>query len=120
MPRQVRLGAAMRPYTVLLQCCDPVVPIYMRHFGALAQSEAAELFAKLRDEEIAEGAPGGSEFSIEFWHHTTLPAEPKFMADDDGTIYNVTYPSSTLLDKFDYMDLMRMEGEIVDGQNTGE
>lgn len=94
-------------YTVVLQCCDPTVPVLVTHHIKLAK--ARKIFESLRDSEIAEGVAGGSEFSLELWQHGSKPTA-ETMQDDEGTLYNVTYPESTQLDRFSYMDLLQMAG----------
>lgn len=92
------------PYTVVLECPDPVVPVCYSHGRSLASMR--RLFDRLRQIEIARG--GGGEFTLSLYEHTpasTLTCH----ADDDGVVYWFAFAGSKKLLEFTYMDLMEIK-----------
>jgi hypothetical protein len=119
-----------KKFTVVVQCCDPPVPVWFLNTNDEAQAQWAFLHQK--NDEIKSG--GGGEFEIVMFQHYTRvelfrqnPIKtmkvPAAESEYDGKtyVYNIDYPKSIRVQTFSYMDLaefkLKMEQE---GKNPAD
>lgn len=100
--------ATSLPFTVVLQCVDPPLPVFYQNFGD--EGQARNLFEKLKANEIKEG--GGGEFSLTLFQHPKRTKINYMTTTDDSVsgslglpfVYAIDYPEAIILKEFSYMD----------------
>lgn len=103
------VGMTPKPFTLVVQCCDPPLPVCYMHSKSLKRLK--DCFDGLVADEKENGVVGGSEFSFLLYKHN-LGSAVKVMVNDDDFyanfpyVYNLDFTDSEVLHEFNYMDLM--------------
>ena len=109
------VGKTAKAFTLLVQCCDPPIPVSYVHSNRLKVLKK-EFDAIVKDEK-ENGLAGGSEFEFKIFEHTAETKKPVVMVTDNDRyadfpfVYNLDFPGSKVIEKFDYMDLFAQEDE---------
>ena len=103
------VGMTPKPFTLVVQCCDPPIPVCYMHSKSLKRLK--EAFDSIVTDEKENGMAGGSEFSFILFKHNPGSTVKVMRTEDDSYadfpyVYNLDFTDSEIVHEFNYMDLM--------------